>query len=908
VRVVAQRQMLNGRLDRALAPHFVVAVVLLMAAAASLLAAAGTLIGDLRFEAASRDASGNVVVVAIDPPSISHVGAWPWPRSVYSKLITRLEDLGATDIGFDIEMSSPSTPDQDTALAEALARATVPIVLPVLQQPLQDGGVTSNVPLPVLAAHAWLASVNVAPDPDGRVRRYPTTHAMDGTSYPSFARQLVGGGDDRPEFWIDFGIRAETIPILSAADVLMGRIDRSVVEGRRVIVGGTALELGDRHGVPHYGVLAGPIIQALAAETLLQNRLLQPVAGPFIGAGLLVIALVFQLTRGSLLRCCCSLLAIAAAGEYAAVVALRDFAVLVDTTPWLGATALYLLIGTVMALGVARLIARVSTHSFNVVAAGIRDGVLHLDGDGKICFANEAAARIFDRDHAQLIGMPFTSLVAGGCDVDRLAMLSAREAGCWEFDGRRADGTVALEMSVSIWPSNAPYSFSLILRDISERKAEAERQRRLARTDALTDLPNRLALLEHLAVLSEPTDGGSAASFALLLFDLDGFKEINDAFGHETGDASLVTFSKALRSVTGECDFAARLGGDEFALVLTGPEWRSRFARIMADYETLFAARYFNIGHRRLKLASSMGAAVFPDDGSTPGELLANADLALYAVKGTQHHAKTFTWSLRQEREQVRAVQAELRRALDRDEFVLFYQPQYDIASGRMVGAEALIRWQHPERGLLSPGAFMDAVHASDLSDAVAIHVLQTGFRQAALWKKAGHPLRVGVNLSPSLFLLDLPALVAKELAQSKADPSCIELEVTENILLNDSDSAGALLQRLRDLGVHVAFDDFGTGYASLTHLRSLPINCIKIDRSFVTDVAVSRPAATIVGGIVQMADAFGIRVIAEGIENADTVRALRLLGCHEGQGYHFGRPQPAADLERRLTDQLKAA
>lgn len=899
---------LGRRLDRALAPHLAVAVALLLGVASSLLATLAPLLGDLRYEVTQRNASGEVVVVAIDPPSIQHVGAWPWPRSVYGTLIDKLTALGVTDIALDIDFSSPSSAEQDEAMAAALARTTATVILPVLQQPIAGGGLASNIPLPRLAEHAWLASANIVPDPDGRIRRYPTAHTMDGTVYPSFARQLVGGTANSSDFLIDFGIRAETIPIVSAVDVLADRIDRTKLAGRRVIVGGTALELGDRHAVPRDRVMAGPVIQAVAAESFLQDRLLQPAPAWLWVAGLVTIALLYVAARGSLTRCLIVLLSAAATGEGLAFVLQRELGLLVDTTPWLAASTLYLMIGTVTALGVARLVARVSSHSFDVVAAGIRDGVLHLDKDGTICFANRAAGEIFGVAADSLVGARFSSLIIEGGEAQQLASLAATGAGFTEFEGRCRDRTIALDVSVSLWPAASPYEFSLILRDISERKAEADRQRRIARTDALTGLANRLALVERLAELTDPRAAAQAPPFALLLLDLDGFKEVNDAFGHETGDAALVAFATALAALTAPSDLAARLGGDEFALVVAGDGWRERLNRLTDDYDTLFVTRFFEVGSRKLKLAGSIGAATYPDDGATAGELLANADLALYAAKGTRSRTRSFTRALRRERDRIRAVQGELRRALDRDEFQLFYQPQYDLSSGGLVGAEALIRWQHPERGLLAPGAFMDAVHASDLADEVALYVLKSAFSQAAHWEREGRALRIGVNLSPSLFLLDLPAIVARELDHSGVDPRWIELEVTENILISDASAAGALLGRLRALGVGVAFDDFGTGFASLTHLRSQPIDCIKVDRSFVMDVASDRPAAAIVSSIIQMADAFGMRVIAEGIENGETVSALRLLGCLEGQGYHFGRPQSVADFEAQFAHRSRAA
>jgi EAL domain-containing protein (putative c-di-GMP-specific phosphodiesterase class I) len=301
-------------------------------------------------------------------------------------------------------------------------------------------------------------------------------------------------------------------------------------------------------------------------------------------------------------------------------------------------------------------------------------------------------------------------------------------------------------------------------------------------------------------------------------------------------------------------------------------------------------------------LGASIGHAGYPADGTSGDEVFANADLALYASKSDGGQIVRFELGMRAKRDAERQLLKELRDACDNREFVLFYQPQVDLRTGRLIGAEALIRWRHPRRGLLPPGAFMEAVHASDISDRVANWVLDDACRQAAVWERAGLRLRIGVNLSPSQMRLDIGGLVKGALARHGLSPELIDLEVTENILLADEDAIIGVLKQLRQLGVHLAFDDFGTGFASLTHLKTMPIDRIKIDRSFVQDLTRDSQGAVIVQSIIHMAHALDLEVIAEGIEDPDAVAMLKLIGCDEGQGYLFGRPMPAEALAALAT------
>jgi predicted signal transduction protein with EAL and GGDEF domain len=361
-----------------------------------------------------------------------------------------------------------------------------------------------------------------------------------------------------------------------------------------------------------------------------------------------------------------------------------------------------------------------------------------------------------------------------------------------------------------------------------------------------------------------------------------------------------------LRSLAPEDAMVARLGGDEFAILLSGEAALSRAQELAERACASFAESSFPIGARQIRVEISVGIATYPQDSRTLDDLLGNADLALYEAKARgRGRSVTFDPEFRERLAARLSLEAELVRAARTGEFELFYQPQVDLESGRLVGAEALIRWRHPTRGLMTPDSFMPVVNASSISDEIGVWSLRTACRQARHWQEQGHPIRIGVNLAPSQFLADeLPKAVQSILQETGLRPDLLELEVTENILLDDDALALSIFQRIQALGVHIAFDDFGTGYASLTYLKKFPLDRLKIDKSFVSKLISDADDMAIVGATIALAKLLNLSVIAEGIEDAETADLLARKGCKEGQGYYFGRPMPVDEFERKFLEQ----
>jgi diguanylate cyclase (GGDEF)-like protein/PAS domain S-box-containing protein len=484
------------------------------------------------------------------------------------------------------------------------------------------------------------------------------------------------------------------------------------------------------------------------------------------------------------------------------------------------------------------------------------------------------------------------------------AMETALHSGlpfCSELRIRRADGTereILVEGEVASSPAGLALSLNGTIQDITERKQRERQLFWLANYDPLTELPNRTLFrdrLEHAIAQAER----SGRLVALMFLDLDRFKTINDSLGHQIGDRLLKLAAARIRDCVREGDTVARFGGDEFVLVLEGLTHTDVAAAIAQKLvDTL--AKPFHVDEHALFTTASVGISLYSLDDTDIDSLIKHADSAMYRAKAQGGNGyQYYTSDMKAFAMRRLDIENSLHAALERDELELHYQPQLDVLANRLTGVEALLRWRHPERGMIPPLEFIPVAEETGLIGALGEWVLRTACRQARQWQNDGLPaMRMSVNLSSRQFRnQDLPHTVAAILKETGLAPECLELEITESLLIEDMDNAVRTLDGLKRLGVKVSIDDFGTGYSSLSYLSRLPVNSLKIDRSFVADATSCHDAAAIAEAVIALSHTLRLSVVAEGVETHDQFAFLRERGCETIQGYLLSPPLPAGEM-----------
>lgn len=440
-----------------------------------------------------------------------------------------------------------------------------------------------------------------------------------------------------------------------------------------------------------------------------------------------------------------------------------------------------------------------------------------------------------------------------------------------------------------------------LLEDISEPKKNREHLRRLATTDELTGLPNRTLWHDRVdqAISAARREGKIVA---LMLLDLNHFKEINDTLGHHIGDEILRLVGLRLKAVLRESDTLARLGGDEFAILLPDVVNGRLDAERVASHVTGCFSEPLCHEDNELYLGAAIGITLFPEDGDDTSTLMRRADVAMYAAKHGNTGFLFYDYQSDTNTAQRLQLSGDLRHALKRHEFELYFQPIISLVSNRVTGAEALIRWHHPKHGLILPAEFLPTAEQTGLINAITDWVVQSAVAHIGRWREAGLELPTAINVSPRSF--QSPKLVERVgaiLSRARVPGRLLEIEITENGLMNDFERGHKVVRELHELGVSIAIDDFGTGYSSLTYLKQLPIDTLKIDKSFVIDMATDEGDATIVRSTIDLGHNLGFRVVAEGVESKHVQGMLALLGCDFAQGYHISQPVPAPEFERWL-------
>jgi EAL domain-containing protein (putative c-di-GMP-specific phosphodiesterase class I)/CHASE2 domain-containing sensor protein len=737
---------------------------------AELGAGAEHMLQDWRFALRRHAASGDLAIIEIDAHSIAHIDRWPWPRRDHAALIDQLRRAGAAAIAFDVDFSSRSNAEDDAALTAALKRADGQVILPTFSQSSGSGrrGLTDSLPVRQLRDHAMLASIIVAPDPDGVVRNVPLGAITAGVPRPALSAILAQrGGDASAQFPIDYAIDPATIPRLSFIDVRDGHFDPAAVRGKRVLIGATAIEIGDRYVAPAHGVLPGVVIQALAAETLLQGM---PAPGGWIAP--LVVALLLA--------------------GMATFVSYRQ--------RWM--------------LG-------------GIIAAG-----------PVLLFLTAVAA-------ASSLGWVFELLPA----------------------------LVAWAVATSAM--------------LAMRVAEAVGRARAH--DAQSGLPNRLALV------AETRDGvGPLIVATARIADYE--KIVASIGGDAVGD--LIRRVRDRVSLLGAGSTVYRVEDRVLGWCATVDA-----EQLTWHYEQLRALMLAPVEVQGRKIDVSLVIGMASGQPRDAGRVVANAILA-----AAQAQAAGAGWHVHAEREGEEAARdlsllGELDEAVALGALRVLYQPKFDIAHGHIGGVEALVRWIHPERGMISPDAFIPLAERNDRIAGLTLFVLGQTIADLGAWEAVGSTISGAVNISAKLLGSEPFLAAARKLVEdSGLAPGRLVFEVTESAAMIDGEGAIAALQGFKAMGIGISMDDYGTGQSTLSYLKRLPLDELKIDRSFVQFAHRNRSDGVLVRSTIELAHELGLKVVAEGVEDEECLAFLRDAHCDMAQGYLISRPVDAVAIAALLT------
>ena len=890
----------------------------------------------LIYDVATRMSAGaappDIVIAAIDERSLEAFGRWPWPRSLHADLVDRLTEAGARAVVFDVAFAEPG-PDDDV-LAAALRR-NGRVVLPVLfEQPVPGGRPTETLPAgPLAAAAAALGHVDIELDDDGLAR---TAYLKAGMGRPSWSflalAALEAAGEspgpvvaerdphgDSPAAYLWVRDRRILVPFIgppgsfrrvSYVDVIDRLAPASTLAGAFIVVGPTAVGIGDALPTPVSGAArpmpgveyAANVLHALRAGST--ARYLGMTASLLATAVIVGLAALWLTSTGATWGAWLVTLGL---------ITISSLGLLEVAGVWYTPTPA--LVGVTIGLAIAtRRERRLETqqlsrerHRLEATLGTMGDGVISVDADGRVEYLNAVAERWLSRGLADTLGRPLADVLHLVDEQTREQLpLPAVDApgGVREalVNAGEAEARPVRVSAVAVRDARGhPEGLVVVLADRSEAPPAGEAAGRVG-VDPLTDLPNRARMEARLAnaIARARRDGRWVG---VLFMDLDRFRVINRGLGARGGDQLLRDVAARLRTAVREADDVARVAGDEFVILLNNvskPEdARALSRRILDELQAPF-----DIEGVGLSVDASIGVSLFPRDGNDPDTLLRRADLAVRWAKEHSHdRIQVFDRRMSTPALDRFALEQHLRGALDRGELGINYQPQIALATGAMVGVEALVRWRHPQLGDVSPAIFVPVAEETGLIVAIGEWTLERACRQVREWDDAGlPPLRLSVNVSPRQFLdPQLGTTIARCVGQVGLRADRLALEITESALVKDTGQAVAIVRSLKALGLEIALDDFGVGYSSLSYLKHFPIDRLKIDKSFVRDLVTDHDDRTICAGVVAMAHSRQRRVTAEGVETAEQLAFLRAQGCDEVQGFLVSPPLEADELAEFL-------
>ncbi len=872
-----------------------------------------------RFAAAPRPASGNLVYLAIDKQTLDDVGRWPWPRSIYAELLDKLSRIGVDDIFIDIDFSTPSTASEDARLSKALSDAGGGVVLPVFKQHRSaDAGGPAVVtqPLGSFADNAWLAFANVALDADGTIRRFELGDLLDGRLTQSAPGVLSKTQPAAGTRLIDFSIEPSTVPTISLSEILKPDFDGARLRARSIVIGAYATELKDIFPVPVYGQLPGPMLHILAAETILQGRLLkesyQLPAELAIAAAIVAAALALRTAPAALPFLLAFSLLIG--GEAVAFVLQRDQGFVIHTATYWMIVCLALVLTLTEKVDFSRFLAELANAEQRNIRRLLRkivtdstDAVLAFDHRFMIFEESDSARAMLGWDDIGYKGQMLSKAVPHPVYdlVLKLAADHEKEPSVVQSAARRFSITIGgsvkhLEATITMSPIECPdeaggsqpgrFVGSLMIRDMTVRQLYEERLQYLSNYDDLTGLMNRRAFSDHVRDCHQPM------YFAVI--GLHRFSVLNATMGRDIGDDLLRAVANRLTSDP-RIFSAGRLNGDVFVIAIQTSVFSNQEDCAQAVLG-LFDAP-LELANSQIRLSVHVGISSRAAMDENADRAIERAEYALDAAKTVAGSGwRAYDMDAAHQQHRTRQLEQAMRASLGNGEFFLLYQPQVELHTGALQGAEALLRWEHPEFGIVSPGTFIPVAEANGFVCELGRWALEEACLEAMNWPEN---LSVAVNVAAlQLIRADLVADVNQALVVSGLPACRLRLEITESAFVDHSGPALEVVRELRNMGVKIALDDFGTGYSSLSYLADFPLDELKIDQSFVRRIARDPQSLTIVQTVKALAQGLGLSVVAEGVETELECQLLTKMGCEIGQGYFFGKPQSSRELISLLT------
>lgn len=856
----------------------------------------------------------DVVLVDIDAKSLRQLNTWPWPRRYHAQLLDQLLIANPAVVAFDIDFSSESNPEDDGIFSQALSRwekERVALVAFLQYSDSSKDSVIANYPIPILRKHVRIASINLFPSGDGLVRAVSLRDADHPPNAPPLAKFLQSKSDFQNDLLIDYSIDPNSIQHYSYVDIMEGRFEPRILEGKKIIVGATAIELRDQVAVPLYQVLPGPVVQALAYESLRSGAavLLPRVASIgmiFVFGGIIIVLMIHIDVFPRLWEVLAGIVLI-----YAAALAVR----------WVGNYQLdaFPFMLFLMSSYVVRQIARIDRQVISSLAQKLLlkrkqyqidtinnhtlEGIVTVDAAGQILSANHACCSILSRSLDELVGIPlskfFPALAFEQGKATIHGMQSTEER--FEIVGLRGSGEpLYADISIETSGHDGGVASMVFVRDISTLKLKQEMLDFQASHDSSTRLLNKTGFVCEIdAGIAGPSNIGSCA---LLVIGVRSMIAVNHELGHAAGEYLFKTISDSLIEMCarrGGMLLAARIATNEFGLWIKGNE---DVARAYADDITRLVDEPLMVNEVQVDVRLAIGAAIYPKHAENASDILRHASVAMNDVDGSVMPIKIFNNDITAIASRKLTLASQLREAIANNGLSLYYQPKLNMRTNCITSVEALARWKHAELGYISPDEFIHIAEETGVIKQLTTWAFMTAVNQHMLWLQQGIDLRVAVNISSKLLSGDaLLGILDKATAVHPALTSALVLEITESAVMDNRQDALELLNSLSCRGYRLSLDDFGTGQSSFAYLKDLPVQELKIDKSFVVGMDKQPKDAQIVSSIIALAHGLGLEVVAEGIESQVILDLLRSQGCEYGQGFLIGKPVPAEELTARL-------